>query len=135
MSKYNLFTDGGSRGNPGNAATGAFLFNEQNELIDFTGKYLGVASNNVAEYNALIEGLELAIENKVKNLNCNLDSELIVKQLNGEYKVKHPDMKTLFDKVKLLIAKFDECKFTHIRREFNKNADKLVNLILDQAMQ
>lgn len=130
-SMYKLFTDGGSRGNPGKAAIGYFLFDKEDKLVDFGGEYIGENTNNNAEYNGLIAGLKLAKKNDVKEINCNLDSELVVKQLNGEYKVKHPDMQTLFAKVEELKKNFTEIKFTHVRREFNKHADKMVNTILD----
>jgi ribonuclease HI len=128
-----LFTDGGARGNPGPAATGAFLFDSSEKLISFTGSYLGSATNNQAEYEALILGLELAEKENVTKLECFLDSELIVKQLNGEYKVKDEKMKKLKVQVDKAINQFEIVKFTHIKRELNKHADRMVNLILDNA--
>lgn len=127
---FKLFTDGGSRGNPGNAAIGYFLFEDDN-LVDFGGEFIGTNTNNNAEYNGLIAGLKLAKKNKVEELECFLDSELVVKQLNGEYKVKHPDMKKLFDEVQNLKTDFETLSFKHVRREHNKHADKMVNIVLD----
>lgn len=128
---YNLFTDGGSRGNPGPSATGCFLFDDRSHLVSFRGKYIGEATNNVAEYTALIEGLKLAKLKKVKKIDCHLDSELVVKQLTGIYKVKHEHIKELYDKVQKHKSEFDHIDFIHVRREKNKFADRMVNVILD----
>lgn len=127
-----IFTDGASRGNPGNGASGALLFNEENKLIDFSGKYFKNITNNQAEYNALIIGLKLAIKHrKNEDVVCYLDSELVVKQMNGEYKVKDEKIKILKSKVDTLLKELEEVQFIHVIREQNKLADKLVNLILD----
>ena len=125
-----LFTDGGSRGNPGDAACAYFLF-DGDKLADFGGKYLGIVSNNVAEYNGIILGLKAAENLGVGNLEVFMDSELIIKQINGEYKVKSDDMKREITKVMTLIKSFKTTSFTHVLREKNKFADKLVNTILD----
>lgn len=130
---HKLFTDGGARGNPGPSATGIFLFDKEDKLVTFTGTYLGEKTNNFAEYSALIEGLKLAKKEKVKEINCHLDSELVVKQLNGEYKVKNEDMQMLFKEVEKLKKDFENIKFTHVRRENNKFADRMVNIILDST--
>ena len=126
-----LYTDGGSRGNPGQGASGAILFDGQGKLLDFDAAYLGVLTNNQAEYKALISGLELALTNDVDELEVAMDSELIVRQINGEYKVKNPDMKELKHEVDQLLVKFSKYSFVHVNRDRNKHADKLVNLILD----
>lgn len=144
MSKLKIYADGGARGNPGPAACGAVIRNEKNEIILEISKYIGNATNNQAEYSALILALEKAKEifklsekNKFfvskedKNLECYLDSELVVKQLNREYKVKNAGLKPLFMKVGNLISDFNSVKFIHIPREQNKLADKLVNRELD----
>lgn len=128
---FNLFTDGGSRGNPGKAACAFYLFDENKELIDKGGQFLHIATNNVAEYSGLILGLTHAKTHGVKELQCNLDSELIVKQLNGLYKVKHPAMKPLYDQVIELKQVFMKITFVHIPREQNSFADALVNEVLD----
>jgi ribonuclease HI len=125
-----LFTDGGSRGNPGNAAC-AFLIFDDNKLIDIGGKYLAHVTNNVAEYNGLIAGLKQAKKLEITELKCFLDSELVVKQINGEYKVSNDDMKKLVIQVKELSNDFQSIQFTHVLREKNKHADKMVNVILD----
>lgn len=126
-----LFTDGGSRGNPGAAACAYLVFDDSNTLIDFGGDYLNIATNNFAEYTGLINGLKACLKAKIADINCYLDSELVVKQVKGEYKVSHPDIKPLFTEVKELASMFEKITFTHIRRSENKHADKLVNLILD----
>ncbi|KKP89617.1 MAG: ATP-utilizing enzyme of the PP-loop superfamily (Modular protein) [Parcubacteria group bacterium GW2011_GWA2_36_10] len=128
--QFKLFTDGGSRGNPGPAAIGGVLYQVDKEIANFS-KYLGQATNNQAEYNALLTGLELAKKHKVNNLQCFLDSELVVKQLSKEYRVKDADLAKLFVKVWNLAQAFDSISFNHVRRELNKEADRLVNLALD----
>jgi len=140
MSKLIIFTDGGSRGNPGPAACGVVIKNETGKIILESSKYIGKATNNQAEYEALILALEKAKEiNKSKkikrDLDCFLDSELVVKQLNREYKMKNEGLKPLFIKVNNLISKFSSVKFFHISREKNKPADKLVNKELDAQIK
>ncbi|MDD3190201.1 MAG: ribonuclease HI family protein [Candidatus Pacebacteria bacterium] len=133
--KLITFTDGGSRNNPGPAACG-IVIQDENEKNIFTGsKFLGIATNNQAEYGALVMALEKAKElvgGKSGELKCYLDSELVVKQLNREYKVKDEKMKGLFAEVTKLCLDFDKVEFIHIRREKNKLADKLVNEELDR---
>ena len=129
---YKLYTDGGSRGNPGKAAAGFFIFDSNEKLIDFDGKYLFEMTNNQAEYEGLIEGLKLAKKNRIKELEVFMDSQLIVKQLNGEYKVKNEGMKKLFAEVISIRTYFDQVAFTHIPRENNSFADRMVNIILDE---
>lgn len=127
-----LKTDGGSRGNPGIGASGALLFDDNNKLIDFNGKYFKFTTNNNAEYQALVIGLKLAIKNNINDITCYLDSELIVKQMNGEYKISDSNIKEIKKEIDNLLPNFSNIKFIHIPREENKLADKLVNLILDQ---
>lgn len=128
---FKLFTDGGSRGNPGSAASAYLVFDQNNTLIDFGGEYLNTATNNFAEYTGLILGLKSLLKNKILKIECFLDSELVVKQLNGEYKVSSPDIKPLFDEVVGLKNMFESIRFVHVPRAQNKHADKLVNIILD----
>lgn len=128
---YQLFTDGGARGNPGKAAFGCVLFDKNLKLIDFNAKYLGTMTNNQSEYEAILAGLQLAQTHNVEKIKCFLDSELIVKQINGEYKVRNGNIKHLFEKLKLQVDDFKDILFFHIRREQNSFADKLVNIILD----
>lgn len=128
---FKLFTDGGSRGNPGPAATGYFLFDRKDKLVNFGGEYIGSTTNNIAEYLALLRGIKLAKKHEVDSLTCYLDSELVVKQLNGEYKVKNENIKPLYEKVIDFKDKFEELAFIHIPREKNAFADRMVNIILD----
>lgn len=128
-----IFSDGGARGNPGPAGVGAVLYNEEKERIAEVSKYLGVATNNQAEYKALIFALEEALRLGVEKIEAFLDSELVVKQLNREYKVKNKDLAPLFLEVYNLSQKFKEIKFVHIPREKNSEADKLANEAMDRG--
>ncbi len=128
-----LFTDGGSRGNPGQAAIGVVIEDPaKGEVIREHYERIGIETNNVAEYRALIEGLKIAKRLHPNHLICHLDSELIVKQLSGEYKVKMPALKVFFDEIQELIAEFSDVSFTHIPRADNHKADTLVNKALDE---
>jgi len=129
--KANLHTDGGARGNPGPSAIG-FVLEIPGQAAIAVGECIGKATNNQAEYKALIRGLTKAVKEGVQEIVCYLDSELVVRQLKGEYKVRDADLKKLFDKVKGLVNKFSAVEFSHIRREKNKQADKLVNKALDE---
>jgi len=131
MKKGTLYTDGGSRGNPGPAALGFELTVGKQKPIA-VGRYIGSTTNNQAEYQALIAGLKRARKEKVTHLKCYLDSELIVKQISREYRVRDKDLRPLFDNVCKLIEKFDNISFTHIRRNKNKVADSMVNEALDR---
>lgn len=129
---YQLNTDGGARGNPGPAGIGIVIRNEKKEKIYEMGAYIGETTNNQAEYTAILEGLRTALERKINDLTCYLDSELIVRQLNRKYKVKNANLKPLFQKVTELAEKFDRIEFRHVLREKNKDADLLVNKALDK---
>lgn len=128
-----LFSDGGSRGNPGQAAIAAILEDPThgNVLKEYKDR-IGVETNNVAEYKALIEGLKMARHYQPNRLICHLDSELIVRQLNGQYQVKMPTLKVYFDEVQALVSELPDVVFTHIPREDNYRADALVNQALDE---
>ncbi len=132
MSKAILHTDGGARGNPGPAGIGVVLKVGDNEKK--FKKYIGESTNNQAEYQALILGLTEAIKIGAEEIDCYLDSELVVKQLNNEYRVKNEGLAPLFIKVFNLKQKFKKIKFIHIFREDNKEADKLVNEAIDKAL-
>ncbi|KKS17169.1 MAG: Ribonuclease H [candidate division WWE3 bacterium GW2011_GWC1_41_7] len=129
--KMVLNTDGGARGNPGPGALGVVLRDSSNEKIYEMGKYLGVCTNNEAEYLALIEGMAAAHDKKAKTLVCKLDSELVVKQLKGQYKVKNERLKVLYARVKELEKNFSSVGYEHIPRTKNHEADSLVNKVLD----
>lgn len=131
---HKLFTDGGARGNPGPAAIGGVLY-EDKQILDSFSKYIGETTNNQAEYQALIKGLEVALEHNIKELSCFLDSELVVKQLNKEYKVKDKELAKVFVRIWNLSLKFKKISFFHVRRELNKEADKLVNQALDNQIK
>jgi ribonuclease HI len=127
-----LFADGGSRGNPGPAASGAVLLDADGELIEEAHAYLGVKTNNVAEWTALVLGLEAASRRDIRRLAIRLDSELVVKQLRGEYRVKHPDLQPLHRRALALLRKFEHVDLRHVPRKQNVLADKLVNRVLDR---
>lgn len=122
-----MYTDGGSRGNPGPAGIGFLILDEKKKKIKDFCKYIGEATNNVAEYYALIHGLEEASALKADEVVVYVDSELIAKQLNGEYRVKDINMKPLFEKTLSILKDFKSFEIKHIERSKNKEADKLVN--------
>ncbi len=123
--------DGGARGNPGPAAIGIVIRNSEGEVVEDIGETIGEATNNVAEYRALIRGIERAVELGGDELEIRGDSELVVKQMLGQYKVKHPDMKPLHARAKERLAGVDSWSISHVRREQNAEADALVNQALD----
>lgn len=131
MKKAILHTDGGARGNPGPAGIGIVLAIEGQKKIGF-GKYVGDTTNNQAEYEALLEGMKMAIGKGVTDLDCFLDSELVVKQLAGIYRVKNVGLRIIYDKICELKNDFDRITFRHVRREKNQEADKMVNLAIDK---
>ncbi len=129
-----LFSDGGSRGNPGHAAIGYILEDPvEGIVLKEHGETIGIETNNVAEYRALIAGMEAAMHFHPNRLICHLDSELVVKQLNGEYKVKMPTLQQYVDEIHALAQDFPDIVFQHIPREDNHRADALVNKALDSA--
>lgn len=125
------YSDGGSRGNPGPAAGGAVVKNDDGETLETVSKFLGKATNNVAEYTGIIIALEAAKRHGATEVDMRMDSELAVKQLKGEYKVKNPDLAKLFMQVHNLSLGFKKVTFKHIRRELNTDADAAVNACLD----
>lgn len=133
MQKLIINTDGGARGNPGPAGIGVVFTNPEGERIATYREYIGTATNNIAEYRALILALEKARDFEVEEIECRLDSELVVKQLLGEYKVKDDKMKDLYARVQEL-SFFKPIKYVHVRREKNKEADALVNKAIDEAL-
>ena len=131
--KATLWTDGGARGNPGPAAFAYVLETEDGTVLDARGEAIGVATNNVAEYSALVAGLRRAAEAGVRELEVRSDSELMVKQMRGEYRVKNRDLQTLFLDASRAARDVGSVSYTHVRREHNELADRLVNEALDAA--
>ena len=125
--------DGGSRGNPGPAAW-AFVIARPGLPAVEEAETIGTATNNVAEYTALVRALEAATDLGLKRIAVLSDSELLVKQMNGEYRVKHPDLIPLYEDARELVKEFDSVAISHIRREFNKRADALCNEAMDKQM-
>ena len=135
MSKFKIYTDGGARGNPGPSGCGVVIYDQQNKIIGEYTKFLKRATNNQAEYEALILALQKAKALKAKELDCYSDSQLIVEQLNHRYKVKNPKLGSLFIKVWNLSQSFQKINYYHIPREKNKQADKLVNKVIDENLK
>lgn len=131
---FTIHTDGGARGNPGPAGIGVIIKNEIGEIVFQHGDYIGETTNNVAEYKALIKALETARDLGATMVHINMDSELIVKQMLGQYKIKEPTLQKLASKVKLLLPEFLSHTFTHVRRELNKEADAMVNQAIDARL-
>ena len=131
--RYHLYTDGGARRNPGPAGIGARLMTAGGDVVEDLADFIGTATNNVAEYQALIAGLEIALDRGIERLDVFLDSELVVRQVNGRYKVKDAGLKPLHQQACLLLSKFHEVDVKHVRREQNSAADALVNQAIDAA--
>jgi ribonuclease HI len=130
-----LFTDGGARGNPGPAAFAYVLEAENGTVLEARGQAIGVATNNVAEYRALLAGLEAALGAGVTELEVVSDSELLVKQMRGEYRVKNPALRELSVAASRLARELGDVRYTAVRREHNEHADRLVNEALDAAAE
>ena len=133
MSRVTVNVDGGARGNPGPAAIGVVLRGE-GEVLEEVGETIGEATNNVAEYRALLRGIELAANHGASELELIGDSELVVRQVEGRYKVKNAGMKELHEEVKRALREFDSWSIRHVRRAENADADRLVNQALDGAL-
>lgn len=131
--KYILKTDGGARGNPGPAGIGAVIEDETGEVLETISEYLGKKTNNQAEYSAVIEGLKKCKDMGASVVHVLADSELLVRQANGEYKVKNDGLKPLFSEMKRLEAEIGAVHYEHVRREKNKMADKLANEAMDRG--
>lgn len=124
--------DGGSRGNPGPAGYGVRIEQDDGSVVELK-ESIGIATNNVAEYSGLIAALAWAVEHGVSRLHVRADSDLLVKQMRGEYRVKSPGLQPLFEQARALSRQIGEVKFEHVRREFNKDADRLANEAMDEA--
>jgi ribonuclease HI len=131
--KARLFTDGGARGNPGPAAYGFVLETEDGTVLAAEGEAIGVATNNVAEYSALVAGLKKALELHVPDVEVVSDSELLVKQMRGEYRVKNEALRALFVEASALAGGLASVEYRHVKRAHNELADRLVNEALDAA--
>lgn len=139
MKKITIFTDGGSRGNPGPAAIGAQIVDAKGTVVREVSEAIGNATNNFAEYHAVMRGLQTAKEvygksTKEMQVEIKLDSELVKKQLNGEYQIKEPGLVPYFIEIhNMRVSSFPHLILTHLKREFNKEADRLVNEALDSV--
>ena len=131
--KLVVHVDGGARGNPGPAAVGVVIADPEGEVVHAVGETIGAATNNVAEYRALLRGIELAREHGADELEIYSDSELVVKQVRGEYRVKDAGLKPLHAAARAALTDVGEWSFDHVRRENNAHADDLVNQALDAA--
>ena len=131
VANVKLYADGGSRGNPGPSAYGFVIIDGNDEVIESSNKYLGITTNNQAEYHGVVAGLEWCKQHSVQNVEVFLDSLLVVNQLKGEYKVKNRDLWALYESAKRLQVVFKKIPFTHVPRELNKLADAEVNKALD----
>jgi len=129
-----MYADGGSRGNPGPSAGGFAILDMENNVVITSGKYLGITTNNQAEYHSLKGGVEEAVRRGVKVLHVYMDSLLVVNQMKGIYKIKNRDLWPIHHAIKELMVNFDLITFTHVPREMNKLADSIVNAALDEQM-
>jgi len=127
------YIDGGARGNPGPAGYGVQIVDADGNVVAELHEALGVATNNVAEYRGLLAALSWAVEHGLTRLHVRSDSELLVRQLRGEYRVKNQGLQPLFQEARALIARIGHVTFEHVRREQNREADRLANLAMDSA--
>ncbi|WP_213975801.1 ribonuclease HI family protein [Tepidanaerobacter acetatoxydans] len=134
MSKVIAYTDGASRGNPGNAGIGVLLMDENQNVIKEISEYIGETTNNIAEYTAMITALKEALEMDCDEIEVISDSELMVKQINKEYQVKNEGLKPLYKEICKLLEEFKSYTVRHVRRENNKRADELANRGIDEAL-
>jgi ribonuclease HI len=135
MMSVSLYCDGASRGNPGPSGAGVVLLNEKGEQIFELSRYLDNGTNNEAEYRALVRGLEAAADLGVKRIEIFLDSELVVRQLSGKYKVRNVRLRSLFDQAVSVLQQFDDYAIFHVGRELNQQADRLANEAIDRGLQ
>jgi ribonuclease HI len=128
-----VMVDGAARGNPGQAGCGAAICDENGAVVKELSRYLGYTTNNVAEYEGLLMGLEALLQLGQKKVVVQSDSELLVRQLNGQYRVKDEKLKLLFERAMALLRQFESYRILHVRREMNKLADRLANQGIDDA--
>ena len=127
------FFDGGARSNPGPAGYGVYIVDDQGVVLAELHGSLGNTTNNIAEYNGLIAALQWAVDHDVQQITIKGDSLLIIEQMRGNYKVKNEGLKPLHMKARMLVMQIGDVKFDHVRREFNKDADRLSNVGMDEA--
>lgn len=130
---HTLYFDGACRGNPGKASLGGVIYNADNEEIINFKKCIGIATNNVAEYSAILAGIKVLIKYKIRDVYIYGDSKLVIEQLNGNWQVKSETLKPYYQQIKALLTReyFDKIKILHVKRRLNKRADELANLALD----
>jgi ribonuclease HI len=138
--EFTIFADGGSRGNPGPAGAGAIVRDGEGKVVAEISEYLGINTNNVAEYTGILSALEtlaakLGEKASEASIIVKMDSMLVVKQMNGEYRIKHPNLQPLAARVNEVRRKFKSVTFAHVYREHNKEADRLANLAMDKGMK
>lgn len=132
MSSATANIDGGSRGNPGPAGYGVHIMREDGTVVDLK-ESIGIATNNIAEYNGLLAALRWAVDEGVRSLHVKADSELMVKQMRGEYRVKNPGLQPLYEEARRLADRIGRVTFEHVRREHNTDADRLANEAMDKG--
>ena len=134
MSELFIYTDGGSRGNPGKSAIGVVIFGKDEKILIEYKEFIGLGTNNQAEYKAIIKALELAKKFDGKMLHLFSDSELVIKQLKGLYKVKNPDLSNLYEKIKILVKDYEKVNYSNVKRsnKYVSLADSLVNRAMDE---
>jgi ribonuclease HI/ADP-ribose pyrophosphatase YjhB (NUDIX family) len=135
LSHVIIYSDGGSRGNPGPSASGFVIMDDQEHVIHEGGMYLGITTNNQAEYHGVRLGLEKALEMGAQTVDLRMDSLLVVNQMNGIYKIKNRELWPINERIRELVTKFDKVTFGHVKREFNQLADGMVNKILNAHIQ
>jgi len=132
VSSATAHVDGGSRGNPGPAGYGVHITSDDGTVVDLKGA-IGIATNNIAEYSGLLAALRWAVEAGVRSLHVKADSELMVKQMLGEYRVKNPGLQPLYEEARRLAGRVGQVTFEHVRREHNQDADRLAGEAMDDA--
>lgn len=135
LGEWTLMVDGAARGNPGAAGCGAVICDESGTVVKELGRYLGHATNNVAEYEGLLMGLEGVLQLGGKRVLVQSDSQLLVRQLDGMYRVKDEKLKKLYEKALGLLRRFDSYRIIHVAREYNRAADRMANRAIDEALK
>ena len=132
--KLKIYTDGGARNNPGPAGIGVFITDARWKPLERRHKYLGIATNNQAEYQGALHGIRRGIELGATEIELRMDSNLVVEQLSGNFKIKNPELKGIFIEIQELLSKWNgKIEYIHIRREFNEEADRLSNVAMDEG--